>query len=455
MPKQKFALVLGGGGARGAYQVGAWKALRELGYRFEAIIGTSVGCLNMAFIAQDDLDFALDTWYTITPQKIVNIPHELFHDGRFHINRKTISIMREIQHDFIESRGFDTAPLKKLINGFVNEDAIRKSGIDIGIETYDLNTMKPVELFLEDIEPGMLTRYMLASSSLPGFKTTKIKGNQFADGGLYDNVPFNLARKRGYTNLIVIDVSGWGITRKPLIEGAQVIYIKNSINIGSVIDFRARLARQNIELGYLDTMRIFGKVSGTHYFFTIEKKVLKDLEKIMYRRDVFETYSSITGMKNCVCSRESIDAAIRKILPPDLVFRRDLLPSLAECAARSYNVPRLVHYSFSSFLLTIFQKHMYIKRKKLSFRGNLKSYVSGLIREISRVTKSPQFFREIFHHSPSEYEMALSIIVSHGKESKRNLKTLASLFPALIPARIFTIVLEQYYEENRIDRSPD
>ena len=45
---KEYGLVLDGGGARGAYQIGAWKALREAGVKIEAVAGTSVGALNGA-----------------------------------------------------------------------------------------------------------------------------------------------------------------------------------------------------------------------------------------------------------------------------------------------------------------------------------------------------------------------------------------------------------------------
>ena len=45
------ALVLAGGGARGSYQVGVWRALTELGWRPQIITGTSVGSLNGAMFA--------------------------------------------------------------------------------------------------------------------------------------------------------------------------------------------------------------------------------------------------------------------------------------------------------------------------------------------------------------------------------------------------------------------
>jgi len=47
---KEYGLALEGGGARGAYQIGAWKALKEAGVKINAVAGTSVGALNGALI---------------------------------------------------------------------------------------------------------------------------------------------------------------------------------------------------------------------------------------------------------------------------------------------------------------------------------------------------------------------------------------------------------------------
>ena len=55
-------LVLEGGGTKGAYQFGAYKALKELGIEFNGVSGTSIGALNGAFIVQDDFENMEDIW---------------------------------------------------------------------------------------------------------------------------------------------------------------------------------------------------------------------------------------------------------------------------------------------------------------------------------------------------------------------------------------------------------
>ncbi len=55
---KEYGIVLDGGGARGAYQIGAWKALKEAGIKINAVAGTSVGALNGALICMDDVENA-------------------------------------------------------------------------------------------------------------------------------------------------------------------------------------------------------------------------------------------------------------------------------------------------------------------------------------------------------------------------------------------------------------
>ncbi|MBQ9938060.1 MAG: patatin-like phospholipase family protein, partial [Oscillospiraceae bacterium] len=62
----KRAIVLGGGGSRGGYHIGVWKALRELGIDYQMVTGTSVGALNGAIMAQNDFESAVKMWENLT-----------------------------------------------------------------------------------------------------------------------------------------------------------------------------------------------------------------------------------------------------------------------------------------------------------------------------------------------------------------------------------------------------
>jgi len=67
----RVALVLGGGGARGSYQVGVWKAIRELGIQPDIITGTSVGALNGAAILQGDYELVEQMWKELEIKNVV------------------------------------------------------------------------------------------------------------------------------------------------------------------------------------------------------------------------------------------------------------------------------------------------------------------------------------------------------------------------------------------------
>ena len=57
--ERRYALVLAGGGAKGIYQIGVWKALRELDICYDVVVGSSIGAINGALMAQNDWDSAL------------------------------------------------------------------------------------------------------------------------------------------------------------------------------------------------------------------------------------------------------------------------------------------------------------------------------------------------------------------------------------------------------------
>ena len=75
--RNNYALVLGGGGANGSYEIGVWKALRELKIHINAIFGTSVGALNAMLIIQNDFNKAYELWKTLTINKVIKIPNQL------------------------------------------------------------------------------------------------------------------------------------------------------------------------------------------------------------------------------------------------------------------------------------------------------------------------------------------------------------------------------------------
>lgn len=368
-------LVLEGGGAKGSFQIGAWKALRELGIEFTGIAGTSVGALNGAMIVQDDFEKAYETWYNISPQKILNVDDnivskikegEIYPETFLHL----LKIIKEVFFD----KGFDITPLKQLLKENISEEAIRNSNKDFGIVTVSLTDLKPEELYIEDIPHGKLIDYLIASANLPLFKMEKIDGKLFLDGGFFDNIPIKLLVNKGYKDIIVVRLYGIGRTRKINKKGLNILTITPSEDLGHTLDFSCDRARRNLNLGYFDTLKILKKYSGNHYyidvkqpedyflhlFLNMDQKTVNKLaqifglsEKIPYRRLLFE----------------KIIPSIANILGLDLkASYKDIYIAILEKIAVNSNIEKFKIYTFEEFINCIIAN---FKPKRLNKSNHL------------------------------------------------------------------------------------
>jgi NTE family protein len=102
----EYALALAGGGTRGAYQVGAWRAIRELGLTVQAVAGTSIGAINGALIVQGDYDLFERLYEEIRPEQIIEAGVELdFSRDVFHISN-----IFKMSGDFLRQGGYRNTP---------------------------------------------------------------------------------------------------------------------------------------------------------------------------------------------------------------------------------------------------------------------------------------------------------------------------------------------------------
>ncbi len=348
---EKYALVLAGGGAKGSYQIGVWKAFRELGIKFEAILGVSVGALNGVLIAQNLYNEAFELWSNIKLEDIVYIPEKI----------KNIKITDVLSFDFVKNirklidligknKGFDSSPLYKLIERYSDEKKIRKSKIDFGLITYRISDFTPVILFLENIPYGKLKDYLLASASLPGFKPTKIGKHEFIDGGVYNNVPYSIIKGRGYKKIIVVDISGLGLKGELNIEGTETIYIKNSIDFGNILDFRPSFIKNFMELGYLDTLKIFEKIDGIYYFYKKDEHFKKLLN------EYFLSKLNINNLSTILNINSQFIETIKNLLPENIKYNKYTSIALIEHTSRLLDLPIIKLYTLKELTEEIVKK---------------------------------------------------------------------------------------------------
>ena len=197
---KEYGIVLDGGGARGAYQIGAWKALKEAGVKVNAVAGTSVGALNGALICMDDVENAEKIWTGMTFSKVMDVDDDWMERLFSHENKFT-EVIAEIWKRLSDG-GVDVTPLRKLIHEVIDEEKIRSSGKEFFLLTFSLTDFKELDLSLDDIPEGMLEDFLLASAYLLGFKNEKLHGKRYIDGGVVNNVPLKSLVKRGYTDII-------------------------------------------------------------------------------------------------------------------------------------------------------------------------------------------------------------------------------------------------------------
>lgn len=261
-------VVLEGGGAKGAYHIGAYKAILENEFDIGAIVGTSVGAINGAMIAQGDFDKAYELWKNVNYTDIIKANEEEINRLKeLRLNKEDLSVLLKKLREIIQDGGFDITPLKNLLDQYIDEDKIRKSNMDYGLVTVNISDLKPLKLFKEDIPPGELKNYILASCYLPVFKKERINGKLFLDGGYYNNLPFDMLVERGYSDMIIIRTNALGIARKVPDDKYNILTISPSENIGNSFTYEKDIAVSNMKLGYFDAIKEIKGLKGNKYYF--------------------------------------------------------------------------------------------------------------------------------------------------------------------------------------------
>jgi NTE family protein len=233
-------LILQGGGALGAFECGAIKALEEAGIRPDIIAGVSIGAFNGAIIAGNPgkAAAALEAfWHDLT----VLVPCTPTEQGRralstwwsFWLGSPRFFLPRwwepAQQFPWYWTSLYDIAPVRALLEKYVDVSRLRESPIRLLISTVNVET---AELEIFDSHTDDITAdHIVASGSLPGaFPWTTIKGKHYWDAGIISNSPLELVTERcGNVNKRVFIVDLFA-NRQPLPENlAEVLLRRDEI----------------------------------------------------------------------------------------------------------------------------------------------------------------------------------------------------------------------------------
>lgn len=205
---RKVILVLCGGGSKGAVEVGFYRALQDLGVPIDGIVGASIGAVNGAFIAAGTpIDEIIELWRRITFSDLFAFNWELLWSPRMATSLFTNRKLRRFLARHLSTR-FEDLMMPLTIIGT------------------DLRTGETVLL-----ERGNLIDAILGSIAIPGvLPPVTIEGREIIDGGLANNVPLDVAAKKG-ARLVLAMRCG---CRRPLARAPQGILgiLSRSFDIG-------------------------------------------------------------------------------------------------------------------------------------------------------------------------------------------------------------------------------
>lgn len=317
----KIGLVLSGGGGKGAYQIGVWRALEEFGIvkHISVVAGTSVGALNMALFAQQDYAVAEDVWLHINQRDILSsdangwfgkltteFTHAVLPEMLSHLPFPEI-VQRAYR--FLNTHGiWDRAGLLRLMERCVDFTTVANSALTLYATCTDVTGIpakaaavlmsyafgKPLGdvcyMRLNRRSPAFIQQVVLASSALPLiFPPEQIEQRLYYDGGLLDNDPVTPVYEAGCHLIIVVQLDPTTILAKERFPHAQIVEILPQADQGGLIsgtlDFTATGSQRRIMQGYHDARRILEPILA---MAITQKKFVQSVESLKEEEVMFQ-----------------------------------------------------------------------------------------------------------------------------------------------------------------------
>ena len=235
--KQKIALVLGSGGARGTAHIGVIRELIKQGYEISSIAGSSMGALVGGIYASGKLD-EYESWLC-SLSKI-----NMFNLVDFTLSKKGIikadKVLRKIQ-TFIPDQNIEDLPIK------------------FSAVTTDMSQKKEIVL-----TGGSLFEAIRASISIPLVITPAVKNDTlFVDGGVLNPVPVNRVFRQEGDILIAVNVNAQIPYQTKTVDNSEWRYFEKLIH-GKLNRFKKKLSKL-VTINKKDSMSYFNLIGETTY----------------------------------------------------------------------------------------------------------------------------------------------------------------------------------------------
>ena len=370
-PAREYGLVLEGGGAKGSYQIGAWRAIREAKIAIKGIAGASVGALNGAMICMDEPKKAEYIWETISYSRVMDIDDDVMETVR-QLDWKGVNMAALVQEAkrVLKDKGFDITPLRQLIGEVLDESAIRHSDRELFITTYSVSDRELLTIDAKKVPEGEIGDMLMASAYLPMFKKEKLGGKRYLDGGGWNNVPVDVLLEEGYKDIIIIRIYGLGfdsekVTKIP--EDVNVYHIAPRQSLGGLLQFDKKQARKNMRLGYFDGLRLLYGLQGKWYYLDAPESEAYYFERLVGELPVLKALiprEALKGMEDVLDEDKGYRVYTEQVFPrlarewklkEDWNYK-ELYLTLLEHGARSRRIGRFQVYRPGELLLEIQRK---------------------------------------------------------------------------------------------------
>ena len=281
----KIGLVLAGGGGKGAYELGVWKALDELKLTkyITVFSGTSIGAFNSVLFAMNDMKKADELWEEVTMDKLVPISKsELIKRGiGLYIGGKNLQLAKKFLNYKLEHGAIANDGAIEVVEKYLDFNKIKENNKICYAACTKLSDFSAKYFKINEFDEETGKKIVLASASLPLiYDCTEVLGEKYIDGGIADNIPIQPVYGENCNIIIVVLLSKEVQVDRTLYPNSKLIVISpenlDENTITGTLNLNTDAKRIRIIEGYNDTINKLEPIKELFEYISKEEEERKN-----------------------------------------------------------------------------------------------------------------------------------------------------------------------------------